>query len=197
MAKNRKTPTGISRREFITRAGATIIIGAVAGAAACKPSLNKDLEGIPISAVIQHNAKVCAGCGVCGLMCSLYHEGEVGPSLARSGIVRDPFAAEYSLNVCQQCPSPSCYLACPYRDSALCIDEETGVKYVNAENCDGCGKCVKACPFTPANVKLHPVDDVAIKCDLCRDRDRGPICVEYCSMGALTVLPGSQRGEVA
>ncbi len=192
MARVKKGPDGINRREFITRAGAVLVMGAVA--AACTPSLKKELEALPVSAVIVHNPDACAGCGVCGLMCSLYHEGEVGPSLSRTVLIRDAFSAEYSVKVCQQCQSPSCYLACPYKDLALCIDEETGVKYINAENCDGCGKCVRACPFTPSNVRLHPVDNVAFKCDLCRGRPEGPICVEYCSMGALRVVSGAERG---
>jgi len=122
-------------------------------------------------------------------MCSLYNEKEVVRLLSRSEIIREPFEASYSMNVCRQCPSPSCYQACPLKDSALCIDEKTGVKYVDAGSCDGCGECVKACPMDPGRVKMNPDTNVAFKCDLCRDRKEGPICVEYCSQKALAIMP--------
>lgn len=213
MEEDKEDSKSISRRQFIIGAGTVVVVGAVAGLAACVPSAKKDESQSPtptsltptptptsaptqaqMSGVIMHDATVCAGCGVCGMMCSLYHEGEVGPALSRSEIVRDPFVASYIFNVCQQCRSPSCYFACPLRDTALCVDEVTGVKYVNEDKCDGCGKCIKACPFDPPRIKLHPEKKVALNCNLCKGRESGPICVEYCGMRALTLVAGSERG---
>jgi Fe-S-cluster-containing hydrogenase component 2 len=114
--------------------------------------------------------------------------------MARNDLARDPFNAAYIFNVCQQCRSPNCYFACPNKDKALCVDTTTGVKYVNIANCVGCGKCNKACPFNPPRANVQPVKNVSFKCDLCRDRPEGPICVEYCTMHALRVMPGSERG---
>jgi Fe-S-cluster-containing hydrogenase component 2 len=190
MAEELEKSEGIDRRQFIIKAGAVVVVSAVASLAACVPTVKSSTKteelNVPVSAVIGHDPQSCAGCGVCGLMCSLYHEGEQGPSLSRAEIVRDPFTATFTFNVCQQCRSPSCYFACPLKDSALCIDETTGVKYVNADKCDGCGKCVKACPLEPPRIKLHTEKKSAFNCDLCRGRDNGPICVEYCGMNALT-----------
>ena len=138
---------------------------------------------------IEHNPTVCAGCGVCSLMCSLYHEREVHVSLSRSELVRDPLEAVYSINVCRQCFSPSCYQSCPKKDSALCVDQATGVKYINTDQCDGCGECTQGCPLVPSRVKLNPATNVAFKCDLCRERKNGPICIEYCAQGALALVP--------
>lgn len=210
MAEEKGNPKGITRREFITGAGAVVVVGTVAGLAACvgpatteteKPTLTPTSTGketstpsateggrpIPVPGMaVVHDATVCAGCGVCGLMCSLYHEGESGPALSRSELVRDPLAGTYTFSACQQCRSPGCYFACPLKDQALCIDESTGIRYVNADKCDGCGKCVKACPFDPPRIKVSENKKVAQNCDLCRRRAEGPICVQYCGVGALS-----------
>jgi Fe-S-cluster-containing dehydrogenase component len=95
--------------------------------------------------------------------------------------------AEFTFYVCQQCVNPGCYEACPLKDKALCIDKETGITYINAVECDGCGACIDGCPFSPPRIKTHPAKDLSFKCDLCRGREEGPICVEYCNFKALSV----------
>ena len=137
------------------------------------------------SSRIAHNPQVCTGCGLCDLMCSLYHEGEQGQALSRGELMGDRLTAEFTFNVCRQCSASKCYDACPNQDQALRIDETTGTKYINADGCDGCGACIDACPFDPSRIKLHPEKSIAFMCDLCRGRADGPICVEYCSFDAL------------
>ena len=184
-----KNKSGTNRREFL--AGAALSFGAVAGLTGYKLPAAVLPAGTPVAGRIEHDPSICAGCGVCSLMCSLYHEKEANISLSRSELIRDPFEAAYSINVCRQCLSPSCYQSCPKKDSALCIDQSTGVKYVNTGKCDGCGKCTLSCPLKPARVKLNPVTKVAFKCDLCRGREKGPICIEYCGQRALAIVPGN------
>jgi len=193
MAREKKNAGGTGRREFLSGAGSALAFGAVTGfAGPANPAAIAAAE-IPVAGRIEHNPSVCAGCGVCSLMCSLYHEKETSFKLSRSEIVRNPFEAAYSVKICRQCLAPSCYQACPNKDSALCIDEATGIKYVKAADCIGCGECTKACPLDPAGVKLHPDQTAAMKCDLCRGRENGPICVEYCAQQALAVVPGNGR----
>lgn len=195
MAEEKEKLKGIDRRQFVIGAGAVVITGAIAGLAACKPGTKEvaQEEEVPISGVVAHDAEKCVGCGVCGLMCSLYHEGEQGPALSRSEIVRDPFNYDFAFNVCQQCLSPSCYFACPLKDKALCIDAVTGVRYVNEDECDGCGECIAACPLDPKRITLHAEKGVVFNCDLCRGRGSGPICIEYCTMDALTLVAKDER----
>ena len=199
MDKKKSEVKKITRRDFVTGAGAVLALGAASSLAACAPRATKTtdpvaLEGIPVSTRVVHDPSICAGCGVCGLMCAFYHEKEYGHSLARNELVRDPFNAAYTFHVCQQCKSPSCYFACPKKDVALCVDKTTGVTYVNTAECIGCGACSGACPFTPPRANVQPVKKVSFKCDLCRDRKDGPICVEYCTMRALRKVSGKERG---
>lgn len=199
MADKKNEVPKITRREFIAGAGTILALGAVSNLAsgapaAAKKENNPVLDGVPVSALIVHDPNLCAGCGVCGLMCAFFHEKEYGHSLARNELVRDPFNADYAFYVCQQCTSPNCYFACPKKDAALCVDKKTGVKYVNTAECLGCGSCSEACPFTPPRANVHPVKQVSFKCDLCRGRKNGPICVEYCTMNALRKVAGKERG---
>ena len=147
----------------------------------------------PVSGLLVYHPENCTGCGLCDLMCSLYHEGEQGQVLSRGELEGNRLTYDFTFSVCRQCSSPHCYDACPLQDKALCIDEATGVKYINAAECDGCGVCIEACPFDPPGIKLHPEKNVAFMCDLCRDRDEGPICVEYCSFEALTYAEKEDR----
>jgi Fe-S-cluster-containing hydrogenase component 2 len=199
MDKKKSKMKKITRREFITGGGAVLAFGAGSNLAACispatKKAAQPTLEGVPVSALIVHNPNICAGCGVCGLMCAFYHEKEYGHSLARNELARDPFNAAYTFHVCQQCKSPNCYFSCPKRDVALCVDKKTGVKYVNTAECLGCGSCSNACPFTPPRANVQSAKKVSFKCDLCRDRKDGPICVEYCTMHALRRVSGKEKG---
>jgi len=184
MARETGKPGGVGRREFIAGAG-VLFTGAVTTLVACASSAAEDTEA-PVCRVLLHDAARCAGCGTCAMMCSLYHEGDVGPALSRSGIVRDPFTYDFTFNVCQQCNSPACYFACPLQDRARLIDSRTGIVYVDEDACIGCGSCITACQYDPPRTTMHPEKRVALNCDRCMERDEGPICVEYCTMNALT-----------
>ena len=186
MARETKKTGEVGRREFIAGAG-VFITGAVSTLAVGTPSIAEGSEG-PTCKVLVHDPARCAGCGTCVMMCSLYHEGEVGPVLSRSGIVRDPFSYDFTFNVCKQCSYPLCYVACPLKDRARLIDDVTGIVYVNEDRCIGCGRCVDACRFDPPRTVLHPEKRVALSCDRCMDRDEGPICAAYCTMDALTCM---------
>jgi Fe-S-cluster-containing hydrogenase component 2 len=134
---------------------------------------------------------VCSACGICEVICSLWHEGRVGPAFARSNIFRDAFTAKHRHIACQQCEDPPCYAACPDKEKALCVDGASGVIYVNEDECNGCALCMDACPFDPPRMKFNASRKVVFKCDLCKGRKEGPLCVEYCPFQALTF---SQKG---
>jgi protein NrfC len=137
--------------------------------------------------------KKCAGCGTCMLACSLAHEGRSNLSLSRIQVFSDTFGSyptDVAVFFCRQCENPLCYFACPLPDLALCIDAKTGVRYIDAEECTGCYQCVEACPYTPSRIIFRPDQNVAVKCDLCRqtpywDGSGKQACVAICPMKAI------------
>jgi len=147
------------------------------------------------SAHIEVDEDKCADCARCLMACSAYHHNEV--SLVLSGI---KWEDDNQLNgyrpakpiFCQQCNYPECYFACPLKDQALCIDPDTGVKYINSDKCNGCGECVKACPFDPPRISCDMFAPIAerkaFKCDLCQGREGGPVCIEVCDKLALKLV---------
>ena len=184
MARETGKPGGVGRREFIAGAG-VFFTGAVSTMVVGTPSVAESTEASECR-VLSHDAASCVGCGTCAMMCALYHEGDVGPALSRSGIVRDPFTYDFTFNVCQQCVFTECYFACPLQDRARRIEGHWGIVYVDEDECIGCGRCIAACRFEPPRTTMHPEKRVALNCDRCMDRDEGPICVEYCPMNALS-----------
>jgi Fe-S-cluster-containing hydrogenase component 2 len=150
--------------------------------------------------VIQVDPEKCQACRECEMACSLAHEGECNPALARIRVVFDDYAIGLpDIRVCKQCDWPACYYAClgKWGDSAILIDARTGARYVDPDKCRGCGACARACPLTPERPVLHARKvgrkSIYYKCDLCRDRAGGPLCVAICPGNALTFTPAEKR----
>lgn len=123
------------------------------------------------------NADLCIGCRMCEAVCSLGHYGVIGISHARLKVLRYDDVAFFNPVVCMQCEVPHCASVCPSK--AITKSSKTGVVHISKTKCTGCKICLTACPFGAVNF----VDDVAIKCDLCRGK---PLCVEFCQAKALT-----------
>ena len=138
---------------------------------------------------IKGDGDKCKGCGTCEMICSLFHEGECSPSLSRISPVTDQIKLEFSDPiVCEQCDFPACYYACPV--DAIHIDEDTGARKINQDECIGCKACMEACYYDPPRIKYDPERDVCIKCDLCGG---DPQCVEYCPDNALEAVSTENR----
>ncbi len=128
---------------------------------------------------------LCTGCHSCEIICGLVHEGVAGPDYGRIQVSLAPVNnLIHSVFPCEQCADHPCYNACPKKNEAMCIDEETGVVYIVQEKCIGCGLCAKSCKFTPSRIVFNKEVDrkkrKARKCDLCRGREGGPACIEHC-----------------
>lgn len=135
--------------------------------------------------IIQYPAdySLCAGCTTCEIVCSLTHDGVVSPQYNRIFLDRGTVSMIHTVYACLHCEDHPCYEKCPHQDKAMCIDENN-IVYIVEEYCDGCGRCVKACTYTPSRINLVKSKDKskrkAKKCDLCRTRPEGPACIEYC-----------------
>ena len=132
----------------------------------------------------------CAGCNTCEIVCSLTHDGLVGPGYNRIYVEKDIRNMYHAIHVCRHCLTHPCYDACPRKGEAMIVDE-AGIVYVVEEKCNGCGLCQKACIFDPNCINIVKSADKnlrkAKKCDLCRERDGGPACVEWCPVRCLSV----------
>lgn len=150
---------------------------------------------LPISGVIAFVQDVCTGCGTCELVCSSRLEGISNPKLSCITIYYNPVEGEPTHDICNQCEYPPCVYACP--GDAILVDEVTGARYIDEETCVDCGLCYEACPYTPdrAMIKTRVEDDKEkyFKCDLCKDRPEGPMCVQYCPTRALIFVNASSR----
>jgi len=125
---------------------------------------------------------LCRDCQACVLACSLYHEGACGPSLARLSIAKDMARYAFHITICQQCDVPECLAACPA--DAMRLDDR-GVVLIDDGACIRCGACASSCPYEA--IFYHEGRDRYLKCDLCAGREEGPLCVELCPVGALTL----------
>ena len=151
----------------------------------------------PASGKVVADLEVCHQCGICEMVCSLYHEGAFSPSFSRISLSRNPFTGEGVVEVCRQCAYPDCYFVCPV--DAITIDDETGARVIVQEECNGCGKCAQSCPFNEKDTILRhsSKDKVYLKCDLCQGKEI-PECVANCPNEALVYMEvpnGSSRVE--
>ena len=131
---------------------------------------------------IHVEAKRCRGCETCVLACSLHHEGTCNPDMARLVVAKDMARYEFDILICQHCDAPDCILACP--NDAMAMDDR-GVVFMVDEDCDRCGACAASCPYDA--ILYNEDQDRYLKCDLCANREGGPLCVELCPVGALTL----------
>ena len=130
---------------------------------------------------------LCVGCSACEIVCGLVHEGKVGPSLRRIFLERDTILLDHKVYTCQHCPDHPCYDACPKPEEAMLLDADNGIVTIDAESCDGCQLCIEACPFEPKRINFDISRNKAVKCDLCRAREKGPACVEYCQVRCIGI----------
>lgn len=152
----------------------------------------------------------CVRCGHCAWSCESLHG---VARLVRRGdkiVTRVGHAEQESPlllpNSCQHCEVPACMPDCP--TGAIGRDPR-GEVFIRDELCTGCGACAKGCPWdniqivprpfgapSPPQRGGEPFDDLAVKCDLCRDYD-GPACVKACPTESIFRLdPASDLPDV-
>lgn len=128
---------------------------------------------------IRANSRICTGCKLCTLACSITKLGVANPHKSAIVISRDPWKRQERINVCQQCKNAKCIAAC--QEDALYYDEDAVVR-VRQEKCTACGACVAACPFDA----IFLIAGALVKCDLCENTQ--PQCLRVCSIGAIQLL---------
>ena len=135
------------------------------------------------------NPQACTGCRTCETVCSLVKIGKIYPQMARIQVARKPFEGRFTPHACRQCSVPECLRACP--SGAIGISRTTGAVLIDPKKCDGCGNCIKACPYDM--MFFDAEKQKAFKCDLCAGQPR---CVKYCPTHALGLAEfGARRKE--
>ncbi len=125
----------------------------------------------------------CIGCEICESVCAFAHDHEFNPINTRINRVRVEPLINNAMN-CLKCKDPVCVNACSL--GGIEQDPNTGIVRVDENTCDGCGACIKACPY--GSITLHSVKNKAIMCDMCEDTIYDTQqCVEYCPKGAIFV----------
>jgi Fe-S-cluster-containing dehydrogenase component/CRP-like cAMP-binding protein len=173
----------------------------------------KDLYRLQVARsllVIDQNA--CVRCGHCASSCASVHDDNVSRLVRRGDKVVTQLegAGQVPLlvpNSCQHCENPACMPDCP--TGAIGRDPR-GEVFIREDLCTGCGACAKGCPWD--NIQMAPrarsspgapapapdatgvgtSAEVAVKCDLCHDRDGGPACVAACPTEAIHRIQPSE-----
>ena len=141
-------------------------------------------------AQVSSEVSFCAGCRSCEVICAIVRDGVTGPARQRLFVRRDIRLMTHEVQTCKQCINHPCYNACPKKDEAMVIGEDS-IVYIDEQLCIGCGLCMRACPFERSRInyfKEAPKEQrKARKCDLCRGRKEGPACVQWCPVCCLEV----------
>lgn len=148
----------------------------------------------------------CIHCDNCVTACESVHE-DGQTRLKRTGM---KFANILVANSCRHCENPLCMTDCPPGDAI--VRDAQGEVYIR-DNCIACGNCARNCPYDnifmvhPKEEPSHSLFDwiksavgmsapqnkppsrsLPVKCDLCREIEGGPACVQSCPTGAVLRL---------
>ncbi|HDZ19713.1 hypothetical protein LCGC14_0015580 [marine sediment metagenome] len=133
----------------------------------------------------------CLACKQCMIECALAHaEADTLVQAVTTGVRLQPrvhvkLIGENNVPVqCRHCEDAPCMLVC--KPEAISRSEDNGTVLIDLDECVGCRRCVKACPFDAIRMSEDP--RLAIKCDLCIERTkegRDPACVIACPCGAI------------
>lgn len=181
----------MSRRNMLKSLGAGSAMVTVAVAAPSTALAAK--QEVRYAMVI--DVRRCSGCQACSIACKTefevpigavrswveHHEAGKFPNIERRMLPR----------LCNQCSKPPCIEVCPPSAKGATYKRESdGIVVVDESKCNGCAKCVEACPYDarfmnpfkgdPAKTKGNGTVD---KCDFCLHRiSKGvePSCVNTC-----------------
>ncbi|HEY1956808.1 MAG TPA: cyclic nucleotide-binding domain-containing protein [Polyangiaceae bacterium] len=150
----------------------------------------------------------CIRCGACAWSCGATHDDGVSRLLRRGDVVVAKVSGRAKTlllpSSCQHCKNPACMIDCP---TGAITRDARGEVQIREELCTGCGSCAKACPWD--NIQMAPrgrrlplvtaSDAVAVKCDLCHDRNGAEAaCVAACPAEAIERIdPSVALDEVA
>lgn len=118
---------------------------------------------------IRVDKKLCSGCRLCEIVCSLFHRGKINPEKSAIRIQKDDLDTSVNVPVlCRQCKEMTCLA------TETVVEEEERAKFVWDP------ARLARCPFNAVRV----FGKEAFHCDLCGG---SPQCVKVCTTKAITV----------
>ena len=141
----------------------------------------------------------CTGCKTCQVACkdknglpvgvnfrrvSEYAGGRWTPVKGEPGAWQQDVFAYYVSVSCNHCATPACTEVCP--TGAHAKRKEDGLVLIDNEQCIGCKRCAKACPYGAP--QFNVTTRKMMKCNGCVDRlaqGKAPSCVEACPQRAI------------
>ena len=134
------------------------------------------------------NPQLCVGCHSCEVACKQINKLPVGvfrikvekngPCYGKNG----KLTIRFRIMLCTQCEKPKCVYACP---TEALKKQNHGVVTIDKNLCNGCGKCIEACPIHA--IWLNQETGKIEKCDMCINKNfETPPCVKHCMSKALS-----------
>jgi Fe-S-cluster-containing dehydrogenase component len=141
-------------------------------------------------ATFNFHPELCVGCGSCVTTCLDANDVDLSVGLPLRRLLKKESARGGRISItyysvaCTHCPDAPCAAVCP--NGCYAKDPETGATVFRAENCVGCGRCARRCPYGAIAVTNRR----AAKCDGCLALLREeiqPLCVAACPRRAITI----------
>ena len=128
----------------------------------------------------------CVGCRGCEVACGNRQQPEPMQYRRVVNISRENQVLFFLSLACNHCMNPECIRVCKEK---CFYKRQDGVVLYNSQRCNGCRRCLGACPFQAP--KVNPRTKKISKCDFCfHQLDQGlePACAAACIVGALQVV---------
>ncbi len=129
--------------------------------------------------MIKTDISKCTGCRMCETACAFYHTSKINRNVSRIKVQNLYETGIDGPAVCTQCKERYC-LDCPVEAIST---GSMGEVVVLSTACTLCGKCERNCPIGAIEI----FEETVYVCDLCGG---SPRCVEACTEGAVTFVPG-------
>ena len=144
------------------------------------------------AAFIECDEMKCVGCGICQMACSMKHFKVINKELARIQVRKYLLPLPKAVQItCQQCAEEEreCEKACPVTPPTIYYDKDLLHMVIDEDRCLGedCLQCREACPAKAVRFYslASPAPFVCDLCDIERNGNREPQCINICPTGAL------------